>query len=72
MIINDRCIIFNTFNLKEKYLLLRLILFDLMADEPMHLLRKMVLGDVWSELALLSPNEGGALTLIKFLSRWIK
>jgi len=57
IIINDNYIFFNTFNLTEKYSLLRFILFELIVHELMHLLRRLTLGGVCSELTLTPPNE---------------
>ena len=57
IIINHNYIIFNTFNLNEKYLLLRFILFELIVHELMHLLRRLTLGGVCSELILTPQND---------------
>ena len=58
IIINDNYITLNTFNLDEKYLLLRFILFELIVYELMHLLRRLTLGGVSSMPSLTPSNEG--------------
>ena len=57
IIINDNYITFKIFNLKEKYLLLKFILFELIIHELMYLLRRLTLSGVCSELSLTPPNE---------------
>ena len=57
IIINDNYITFNTFNIREQYLLLRFILFGVLVHELMHLLRRLTYSGVCSELTLTPPNE---------------